>query len=194
MRTAFAVIAVLAAAGCSSAEESEPPPSTPQVAPSPSNDVAGSAPQGRWRIVVSSDSPYYPSGTSTQELTFRILCADECMGTLETEGGTMRTVHWDGQSLVVELPEEESGPAQCFDARQQPVTGSARMTVRRTHEFVLAASAPDDAGRPTRLAGAYDEDIGIDEQSRGCGFPGTFTGTWSWDLTALDSTPAAGEA
>jgi hypothetical protein len=194
VRTAFALVAVLVVAGCSSADDSEPPPSTPQASPSPTSTVADSAPQGRWRIVVSSDSPYYPGGRSTQELTFRILCPDECVGTLETEAGTIRTVHWDGRRLLVELPAEESGAAHCFDAQQEPVPGSATMTVRRTHEFVLAASDPDEEGRPTHLLGSYDEDIGIEEQSQDCGFPRTFTGTWSWDLTALDSTPVAGEA
>ena len=174
--------------------DSEPPPSSPQVPPSPTPAAGDTAPQGRWRIVVSSDSAYYPGGSSTQDVTFRLLCEDECVGTLETDGGTIRTVHWDGGELRVELPGEETGSARCFDDDQQPVPGSATMTVRRTHDFVLTASEPDESGRPTVLGGAYDEEIAIDEQSRDCGFPTTFTGRWSWSLHSLDSSPAAGEA
>ncbi|MDT7570504.1 MAG: hypothetical protein QOE05_678 [Actinomycetota bacterium] len=185
---------VLLVAACSTDADSEPPPTSAQASPSPSEAAADTAPQGRWRVVVSSDSPYYPGGPSRQDVTFRIVCDDECVGTLETEGGTIRTVHWDGDELMVELPEEETGAARCFGADQEPGPGSATMTVRRTDEFVLDASEPDEEGRPTRLEGSYDEDIGIGEQSRECGFPHSFTGRWSWSLRSLDSTPVEGEA
>ena len=194
MRSCIAVAALLLVAACSSDAESEPPPTSPQVPPSPSSAVADTAPQGEWRVAVWSESPYYPGGQSVQGVTFRIVCQAECVGTLETQSGVIRTVHWDGDELVVELPEEESGDARCFDDEQEPVTGSATMTVRRTHDFVLTASDPDEAGRPTRLEGSYDEDIAIDEQSPDCGFPDSFTGRWSWMLISVGSSPAAGEA
>ncbi len=118
-----------------------------------------------------SDSPYYPGGQSEQGVTFRIVCEAECVGTLETEGGIIRTVHWDGDELRVELPDEESGDARCFDADQQPVPGSATMTVRRTHDFVLAASEPDEDGRPTRLEGRTTRTSPSTSSHRDCGFP-----------------------
>ncbi len=198
MRALLAVAALLLVAACSAGTDSEPGPASPQPSAfpsqSPSATAADTAPQGDWRIAVSSDSPYYPGGQSVQGVTFRFVCEPECVGTLETEGGIIRTVHWDGEEMRVELPEEESGDARCFGADQQPVPGSATMTVRRTHDFLLAGSDPDEAGRPTRLEGGYDEDIAVDEQSRACGFPDSFTGRWSWKLVSVGSSPVAGEA
>jgi hypothetical protein len=192
------VILLLASTACTSGADSEPARTSPQPSPSPEapgpSDLAASAPQGRWRIVVSSDSAYYPGGTSTQDLMFRLVCEEECIGTLQTEGGTLRTVRWDGQRLLVQLPEEETGDALCFDGDQQPVPGSATMTVRRAHEFALESSDRDEEGRPTRLQGGYDETIGIDHQSTRCGFPETFTGRWSWSLRSLESEAAGGTA
>jgi hypothetical protein len=192
MRLLCAVAALLLTAACSSNDESEPVPASPQAAPSAG--VADPTPQGRWRIVVSSDSPYYPGGSSSQELTLRLVCEEDCVGTLETASGVIRTVHWDGTSLRVELPTHESGAAKCFDGRGSPGPGTSTMTVDRSGELVLAGSDPDADGRPTHLAGSYDEDVTVDEQSDDCGFPTTFGGTWSWDLTALDSEPAEGTA
>ena len=161
---------LLLVAGCSSDADSEPPPTSPQVSPSPSSAAGDTAPQGAWRIAVSSDSPYYPGGQSVQGVTFRIVCEDECVGTLETEGGVIRTVHWDGDELRWSCPARSPGRA-VLRRRSEPVPGSATMTVRRTHDFVLAASEPDEDGRPTRFEGSYDEDIAIDEQSRGLRLP-----------------------
>ncbi len=188
----LAVLVVVVATACSSGTDSEPPAGSPQAAPSPG--VADTAPQGRWRVRVSSDSPYYPGGSSSQELTIRIVCDEECVGTIETESGVIRTVHWDGARLLVTLPAHESGAAHCFDVQGSPGPGSSTMTVDRSGELVLEGSDPDEDGRPTHLAGSYEEDVTVDEQSDDCGFPDTFAGTWSWDLTSLDSTSAQGEA
>ena len=180
-------MAALLATACSAGTDSRPPPASPQASPSP--DLAASAPHGRWGITVASGSPYYPGGSSQQELTIRIVCDAECVGTIETESGVIRTVRWDGERLRVALPAHETGAAKCFDAHQSPGPGTSTMTVDRSGELVLEGSDPDAGGMPTRLVGRYDEEVTIDEQSADCGFPEEFVGTWEWDLTSLDSSP-----
>ena len=180
--------AVLLSSACSAGTDSEPLPASPQASSS-APDLADSAPQGRWQVTVASPSAYYPGGSSQQELTIRMVCEAECVGTIETDGGVIRTVRWDGERLRVVLPEHETGTAKCFDARQSPGPGTSTMTVDRSGELVLEGSEPDAAGMPTRLAGRYDEKVTIDEQSADCGFPDEFAGTWEWDLRSLDSSP-----
>lgn len=190
---------VLLATACSSGADSEPAPASPQASPAPSTstssaDPAATAPQGRWRVRVASRSPYYPGGSSQQQLMIRLVCDEECVGTIETETGVIRTVHWDGRRLTVLLPGHETGAARCFDAGGAPVPGTSTMTVDRSGELVLDASEPDAEGRPTRLEGSYDEDVTVDRQSADCGFPDSFTGTWRWDLESLESRAAEGTA
>jgi hypothetical protein len=189
VRTVLAVMAALLVISCSAGSDSQPSPVSPQASPSP--DLAASAPHGRWQITVASGSQFYPGGANQQELTIRIVCDNECVGTIETESGVIRTVRWDGERLRVALPAHETGAAKCFDARQSPGPGTSTMTVDRSGELVLEGSEPDAAGMPTRLAGRYDEEVTIDEQSAECGFPEEFVGTWEWDLTSLDSSPHA---
>lgn len=203
MRTVVAAFAVVAfaTASCSSSSEPEPGNASAQAPPSPSPtpgstaspDPADSVPQGQWKVRVSSDSSYYPREVSTQTVMIRIVCAAECVGTLQTETGVIRAVRWDGQTLDVRLPTEETGVARCIAAGGGLVDGTATMTVRRSQELPLTGSEPAQ-GMPTRLSGSYSERVQIDEQSRSCGFPARFTGRWSWELRSLDAVPDEGAA
>lgn len=196
MRKGLAVVAgaVLATAGCSSSSEPEPTGASAQAPPSPgARAAADSAPQGQWKVRVSSDSAYYPREVSTQTVTIRILCADDCIGTLETETGVIRAVRWDGQTLSVRLPAEETGPARCFDADGALVAGSATMSVRRSEELPLTGSEPAQ-GMPPRLTGGYAEHVRVEDQTRGCGFPPRFTGRWTWELRSIDAMSDEGAA
>jgi hypothetical protein len=144
-------------------------------------------------VTVSSDSAYYPREVSSQQVSIRIVCADECVGTLETETGIVRVVRWDGRRLQVRLPTEETGAARCFDADGTLVPGTATMNVRRAQELALQGSEPA-GGMPTRLSGSYDESVVVQQESRACGFPRRFGGTWRWELRSLDATADAGAA
>ena len=101
MRSCIAVTAAAARGRCSSDADSEPSPTSPQASPSPSSAAADTAPQGAWRIAVWLGLAVLPRRReSVQGVTFRIVCEAECVGTLETEGGVIRTVHWDGDELT----------------------------------------------------------------------------------------------
>ena len=63
-----------------------------------------------------------PAARRPRSSPFRIVCDEECVGTLETEGGLIRTVRWDGDRLLVELPEEETGVGAVL--RRGPAAGA----------------------------------------------------------------------
>ena len=154
VRTVLAVMAALLATACSAGTDSQPSPASPQASPSP--DLAASAPHGRWQITVASGSAYYPGGANQQEMTIRIVCDDECVGTIETESGVIRTVRWDGERLRVALPAHETGAAKCFDA--QPVARTGHL---------------DDDRGPLRRAGAR----GLGARRRPACRPGSWVAT-----------------